>query len=48
MNSKGWKPEGMHWDTFSQLVAEHDSLVRKSLNGMVGRFGLLRDSWEPD
>lgn len=36
LNGRGWhKPKGMHWETFSRLVAEHDRLVHASLTGMA-------------
>lgn len=36
LNGSFWqKPKGMHWRTFSRLVAEHDRLVQGSLIGMA-------------
>jgi hypothetical protein len=36
LNDRGWhKPKGMHWETFSRLVAEHDRLVHASLIGIA-------------
>lgn len=40
LNPTGWKPKGMHWDTFMRLHIEHDRLVQKSLAGIVRRVGL--------
>ena len=34
-NGNGWKPKGMHWNTFEQLTAQHDSFVLASLAEMA-------------
>jgi hypothetical protein len=36
----GGKPNGMHWDTYSRLKAQHDALVHQSLEGMSAKLGL--------
>lgn len=36
LNAAGWKkPKGMHWRTFSRLVALHDAHVQSSLRGIL-------------
>jgi hypothetical protein len=29
LNGGGWKPKGMHWETFRQLKAQHDALLQQ-------------------
>jgi hypothetical protein len=41
LNGEGSKPKGMHWRTFTRLVAEHDELVQYSLAGAMARLGLF-------
>lgn len=38
LNGNGLKPKGMHWSTFERLQAHHDSLVSKSLTGVIAKF----------
>ena len=48
LNGSGWKPKGMHWDTFERLSAQHDCFVRLSLAGMAARldrYGQSLDKW---
>jgi hypothetical protein len=44
LNVDGWKPKGMHWNTFERLTAQHDGLVRTSLAGMAAQLNLLGQS----
>lgn len=44
LNGNGWKPKGMHWNTFERLTAQHDAFVQLSLAGMASRLKLLRKS----
>ncbi len=37
-NPAGSKPKGMHWRTFSRLMAEYNAFVQVSLAGMMQRF----------
>ena len=41
LNGNGWKPKGMHWQTFWRLQAQHDDFVAVSLNSMAKRLGLM-------
>ena len=48
LNGKGWKPKGMHWNTFKRLSAQHDGFVRISLDVMMSRldrYGESLDDW---
>lgn len=40
LNLSGIKPKGMHWSTYRRLEAQHDALVRTSLNAASLKFGL--------
>jgi hypothetical protein len=40
LNSKGWKPKGMHWRTFRRLEREHDAFVDSALAGVARRLKL--------
>jgi hypothetical protein len=31
LNGNGWKPKGMHWNTFERLTAQHDAFVQEYL-----------------
>jgi len=42
LNGNCGKPKGMHWATFEQLQARHDSLVNQSMAGFMARFEPLR------
>ena len=44
LNGNGWKPKGMHWNTFERLTAQHDAFVQVSLAGMAARLNLLGES----
>ncbi len=44
LNGKGWKPKGMHWDTFERLTAQHDAFVQITFSGMAARLGWLDDT----
>lgn len=44
LNGTGWKPKGMHWDTFQQLNAQHDAFVQKSLVGIAAKFSSIGES----
>lgn len=44
LNGNGWKPKGMHWQTFRRLSAEHDRHVRRSLAGFGARYGISDES----
>ena len=46
LNGNGWKPNGMHWNTFERLTAQHDAFVQVSLAGMAARLNLLGGSLE--
>lgn len=39
LNGRGWKPKGMHWETFYRLYAEHDKFVDQAISGYSARFG---------
>ncbi|MEA3275952.1 MAG: hypothetical protein U9Q81_11800 [Pseudomonadota bacterium] len=48
LNGDGWKPKGMHWNTFERLTAQHDAFVTVSLAGMAARldsWGISLDDW---
>lgn len=40
LNGHEWKPKGMRWRTYWQLVAEHDALVSNGLGMTARRFGI--------
>lgn len=44
LNGDGWKPKGMHWNTFNRLTAQHDAFVQVSLAGMAAKMKLLGES----
>jgi hypothetical protein len=44
LNGNGWKPKGMHWNTFEKLTAQHDAFVQISLAGMAAKLNLLGES----
>ena len=44
LNGNGWKPKGMHWNTFEKLTAQHDAFVQDSLAGMAAKLNLLGKS----
>ncbi len=44
LNARGWKPKGMHWNTFERLTSQHDAFVRISLTGMAEQLHLLEES----
>ena len=44
LNGNGWKPKGMHWNTFERLTAQHDAFVQISLAGIAARLNLLGES----
>ena len=44
LNGNGWKPKGMHWNTFERLTARHDAFVQISLAGMAAKLNLLGES----
>jgi len=44
LNGNGWKPKGMHWNTFERLTAQHDAFVQISLGGITARLNLLGES----
>jgi hypothetical protein len=44
LNGNGWKPKGMHWNTFERLTAQHDAFVQTSLAGMAARLNMLGES----
>lgn len=44
LNGNGWKPKGMHWNTFEKLTAQHDALVQVSLAGMAARLNMIGES----
>lgn len=44
LNGEGWKPKGMHWNTFERLTAQHDAFVQISLAGLAGKLNLLGES----
>ena len=46
LNGNGWKPKGMHWNTFERLTAQHDAFVQISLAGMTAKLNLLGESLE--
>nr|VFK12706.1 MAG: hypothetical protein BECKLPF1236B_GA0070989_103931 [Candidatus Kentron sp. LPFa] len=46
LNGNGWKPKGMHWNTFERLTAQHDAFVQVSLAGMAAKLNLLGESIE--
>jgi hypothetical protein len=41
LSGEGGKPQWMRWSTFEGLAAEHDQLVRRSLQAAVLKFGPL-------
>ena len=44
LNDNGWKPKGMHWDTFERLSAQHDGFVRIALAGITARLDRYEES----
>lgn len=40
-NPEGSKPKGMHWRTFRELKAEHDTFAEESWMGLAKRLGLM-------
>lgn len=46
LNGKGWKPKGMHWDTYERLTAQHDAFVVVSLAGIAERLKILGESMD--
>ena len=46
LNGNGWKPKGMHWNTFEKLTEQHDAFVRASLAGIAARLNLLGGALE--
>jgi hypothetical protein len=40
LNGEGWKPKGMHWQTFERLRRIHNELVNRSLKEATSRFGI--------
>lgn len=38
LNGDGWKPKGMHWQTYYRLKAEHDQLVLSVVGAMDARL----------
>ncbi len=38
LNPNGDKPNGMHWNTYFRLQAEHDALVERSLCELMAKF----------
>jgi len=45
LNGAGWKPKGMHWNTFERLKAQHDTFVKDSLAGYATRIRLFEE-WQ--
>ena len=43
LNSKGWKPKGMHWSTFDKLVKEHDKFAAESLDEIANYLELTKE-----
>ena len=41
LSGKGWRPKGMHRNTYERLTARHDGFVNLCLMGAVERFGSL-------
>lgn len=41
LNGRGWKPKGMHWNTYWRLHAEHDEHVHACCMGIAKKFGFL-------
>jgi hypothetical protein len=44
LNVNGWKPKGMHWNTFERLTAQHYAFVQISPAGMAERLTHLGES----
>jgi hypothetical protein len=42
LNANGWKPKGMHLQTFEKLRTEHDALVNIALHGIAEKLGLFK------
>jgi len=40
LNSRGWKPSGMHWQTFEKLSKKHDKFVQCALMGISEKLNL--------
>lgn len=41
LNHNGWKPKGMHWQTFKKLSVRHDAMVNVALDGMARKLRIL-------
>jgi hypothetical protein len=41
LNANGWKPKGMHWQTFEKLRTDYDVIVRVALEGLARKIGLI-------
>jgi hypothetical protein len=46
LNGNGRKPKGMHWNTFEQLTAQHDTFVQTAVSGMAARLNWTGTSLE--
>lgn len=44
LNGNGWKPKGMHWNTFERLSKQHDAFVQVSLQGIQAKLDLVGES----
>ena len=40
LNDRGWKPNGMHWNTLERPTAQRDTLVQISRAGVAARLNL--------
>jgi hypothetical protein len=45
-NPTGGKPKGMHWRTYSRLMAEYSTFAQTSWTGMAERLGMLAKKTE--
>lgn len=45
LNGNGDKPKGMRWKTFERLQAKHDTLVNRSIAGLMAKFGRFVDEF---
>nr|VFJ43309.1 MAG: hypothetical protein BECKDK2373B_GA0170837_100522 [Candidatus Kentron sp. DK] len=43
LNPNGWKPKGIHWNTFSRLALKHNAYTREALDGIGQCFGGFKD-----
>jgi hypothetical protein len=41
LNHNGWKPKGMHWQTFEKLRTQHDAIVNVALQGIARKLRLF-------